>query len=49
VILILSAVITPSPDIYSQLLVSFPLVLLYEVSIVVSGTVLKNRMKQLGM
>lgn len=47
VILILSAVITPSPDIYSQLLVSFPLLLLYEVSIVVSGTVLKNRLKQL--
>ncbi|MBC7920067.1 MAG: twin-arginine translocase subunit TatC [Ferruginibacter sp.] len=47
VILVLAAVITPSPDIYSQLLVSFPLFLLYEVSIWVSAAVARQRMKEL--
>ena len=36
VILIVAAVITPSPDITSQLLVAFPLYFLYEISIFVS-------------
>lgn len=36
VILILAAVITPSPDITSQLLVALPLYILYEISIFVS-------------
>jgi sec-independent protein translocase protein TatC len=36
VILIVAAFITPSPDITSQLLVAFPLFILYEVSILVS-------------
>jgi sec-independent protein translocase protein TatC len=36
VILIVAAFITPSPDITSQLLVAFPLFVLYEVSIIVS-------------
>jgi sec-independent protein translocase protein TatC len=48
VILVLAAIITPSPDIYSQLLVSFPLFLLYEVSIWVSTTVVKNRLKAIS-
>lgn len=48
VILIVAAVITPSPDISSQLLVAFPLYLLYEISIFVSGYVIKTQQKQLS-
>lgn len=40
--LVLSAIITP-PDIFSQILVSLPLVILYEVSIFISRIVVKNR------
>jgi sec-independent protein translocase protein TatC len=40
--LILSAVITP-PDVTSQILVSFPLVILYEFSIRISSQVIKNK------
>jgi sec-independent protein translocase protein TatC len=43
IILIVSAIITPSPDIYSQLLVAMPLTLLYEISIFVSGKVEKAK------
>jgi sec-independent protein translocase protein TatC len=39
VILILAAVITPSPDVLSQVLVALPLTLLYEISILVSAWV----------
>lgn len=46
VILIVAAVITPSPDIYSQILVAIPLALLYEVSIWVSGYVQRLRLKE---
>jgi len=42
VILIVSAVITPSPDVTSQLLVALPLYFLYEISIFVSMYVLKK-------
>lgn len=49
VILIISAIITPSPDIMSQLLVAAPLSLLYEVSIVVSARVNARRLRELGM
>ena len=42
VILILSAVITP-PDITSQVLVSLPLVVLYELSIRISARVIRNQ------
>lgn len=45
VILIVAAVITPSPDVTSQLLVAFPLYLLYEISIFVSMYVLKKSTK----
>ena len=45
VILIVSAVITPSPDVTYQLLVAFPLYLLYEISIFVSMYVLKKGTK----
>lgn len=49
VILILSGLITPSPDILSQLMVSIPLVILYEVSIWVSGSIERARQKELQM
>lgn len=43
IILITAAVITPSPDVTSQLLVAFPLYLLYEASIFVSYFQLKRK------
>nr|WP_295929637.1 twin-arginine translocase subunit TatC [uncultured Dyadobacter sp.] len=46
VILIVAAVITPSPDIYSQILVAIPLFLLYEVSIMVSGRVEREKIRE---
>jgi len=42
--LILSAIITP-PDITSQILVSLPLIVLYEISIKISAIVIKNKEK----
>lgn len=45
VILVVAGIITPSPDIYSQVLVALPLALLYEVSIIVSGRIEKARLK----
>jgi sec-independent protein translocase protein TatC len=44
-ILILSAIITP-PDIFSQILISIPVVFLYEVSIYISKAVLRNKRKK---
>jgi len=44
VILILSAVITP-PDVYSQILISLPLVVLYEISIKISRRVVRKQEK----
>ncbi len=46
VILVVSAIITP-PDVISQILVSAPLVVLYEISIHVSGVVMRKREKAL--
>ncbi|MBL0341422.1 MAG: twin-arginine translocase subunit TatC [Bacteroidetes bacterium] len=46
VILIIAAVITPSPDITSQILVAIPLFLLYEISIGVSAIVARNKEKE---
>lgn len=43
VILIVAAVVTPSPDVTSQMLVAFPLYLLYEISIYVSRYVVKKK------
>jgi len=43
-VLILSAVITP-PDMISQIIVSIPIVLLYEISILITARVEKNRNK----
>lgn len=44
VILIIAAVITPSPDMSSQLLVAVPLYVLYEASIFVSARVVRRQM-----
>lgn len=46
VILVLAALITPSPDIISQMLVAVPLFGLYEISIFVSGGVLRRKMRE---
>ena len=46
VILIVAAIITPSPDIYSQVLVAIPLFLLFEVSILVSAKVERDKLKE---
>ncbi len=45
VILIVAAVITPSPDWTSQTIVAVPLILLYEISIFISRKVDKQRIK----
>jgi sec-independent protein translocase protein TatC len=45
--LIIAALITPSPDVTSQLLVAVPLFMLYELSIYVSAAVLRNRERSL--
>ena len=47
VILILAAIVTP-PDVVSQVLISLPLMLLYEASIMVSGAVIKADIKRLN-
>lgn len=46
VILVVAGIITPSPDIYSQVLVALPLAMLYEISILVSGSVHRARLKE---
>jgi len=45
VILIIAALITPSPDVTSQMLVALPLFLLYEISIFISAAVVKKELK----
>ena len=46
VILIVAAIITPSPDAISQLLVATPLFGLYEISILVSARVQRQKAKE---
>ena len=46
VILLAAAIITPSPDWMSQLIVFIPLFTLYELSILVSARVSKQRIKE---
>jgi len=46
VILFVSAILTPSPDMLSQLMIGIPLVLLYEVSIFISAYVLHQKKKE---
>jgi len=43
-ILLLSAIITP-PDIASQILVTLPVLILYQISIMVSRRIIKNKAK----
>jgi sec-independent protein translocase protein TatC len=44
-ILLLSAIITP-PDVFSQILVAIPLLILYEISIFVSARIIRQQKKQ---
>ena len=46
VILILAAIITPSPDWTSQVIVAIPLLLLYELSVVIAARVDKKKAKE---
>jgi len=48
VLFLVAAIITP-PDVFSQIMVAIPLVILYEVSIVVSAIVVKKREKRAMM
>lgn len=48
VILIVAAIITPSPDMISQILVAIPLYILYEISIVVSQRIYNNKQQELA-
>jgi sec-independent protein translocase protein TatC len=45
IILIIGAIVTPSSDPLSQMLISFPLYLLFEISILISGRVIANKEK----
>jgi sec-independent protein translocase protein TatC len=47
IILVIAGVITPSPDIYSQILVALPLALLYEVSILVSRSIQRAKLREI--
>ena len=46
IILIVGAIVTPSADPLSQALISLPLYLLYEISILISGRVMRAKAKQ---
>jgi sec-independent protein translocase protein TatC len=46
IILVTGAIVTPSSDPFSQMLISFPLYLLYEISILISANVYKKRQKE---
>ena len=46
VILIVAAVITPSPDWTSQTIVAIPLLILYEISVVLAARVDKQKAKE---
>lgn len=47
-ILLVSAIITPSPDIFSQILVAIPLMFLYEISIIVSKRIIMKQKELLA-
>jgi len=48
VILVVAAVITPSPDWMSQMIVTLPLIILYEISILISSRVFKRMEKKMA-
>src|SRR5690606_19091944 len=45
IILVIAAIVTPTPDVITMLSVTFPLLLLYEISIIVSERVQKRKLK----
>jgi sec-independent protein translocase protein TatC len=45
IVLILSAIITP-PDVISQVIVAIPIMILYEISILISAVVVRKEVKQ---
>ena len=45
--LIVAAIVTPSTDMVTQMVIAIPMILLYEISIFISGRVQKNRNKKL--
>lgn len=47
IILVIAAVVTPTPDVITMLVVAFPLVILYELSIFISASIERKRNKQL--
>jgi sec-independent protein translocase protein TatC len=48
VILIVAGIITPSPDIFSQLIVSIPLYILFESSLVIARRIHNRKMRELS-
>jgi sec-independent protein translocase protein TatC len=46
IILVIAAVVTPTPDMLTMTVVSIPLFVLYEVSIVVAAIVEKRKLKK---
>lgn len=48
IILIIAGIITPSPDIFSQLLVAFPLYGLFEISLAISSRIYRRRLSPAG-
>ncbi len=47
-ILVIAAVVTPTPDVITMLVVAFPLVILYEVSIFISASIERKRKRLLN-
>ena len=47
IILIIAAIVTPTPDIITMLVVAFPLFILYELSIFISANIERKRNKEL--
>ncbi|NTW54458.1 MAG: twin-arginine translocase subunit TatC [Chlorobaculum sp.] len=45
--LVVAAIVTPSTDMVTQMVIAIPMILLYEISIFISGSVQKNRNKKL--
>jgi sec-independent protein translocase protein TatC len=45
--LVVAAIVTPSTDMVTQMVIAVPMILLYEISIFISGSVQKNRNKKL--
>jgi sec-independent protein translocase protein TatC len=45
-ILVIAGIITPSPDIFSQMIVAIPLYALFELSLVISSRMYRNKQEQ---